>query len=203
MPDKLGPLGPLQSAAWVDANHVEIEVEEVSYSDAPAGTVAIELVEDDSTRTTFNSVEIERPVLDPWQVTSENEVVADVGTTALGAPLYADRDYVFTALPFLSNAPYLRFNNDNMHRTDADYARLHLYQPATLYAAIDADACALPGWLSAWEPVGDVVETSDLPLALYRHDFAAGEVLLGGNEMAPAACMRSHYVIFVVANDKS
>ncbi len=204
MPGGSGPLGPIASATWADANRIEIVTDDVDYLDAPGGTIAVELLDDETVRTTFNGVEMERAVLDAVEANYENTGVGGIEAATVGSLVYIDRDYVFTSLPdFLLEQPYLRFFNDNMHRTDADYARLHLYQPATLYAAIDADACALPGWLSAWEPVGDVVETSDLPLALYRHDFAAGEVVLGGNEMSPAACVRSHYVIFVVANDKS
>ena len=203
-----GALGPVQVVSWSTANRVEVEVQAAPYVNASGGTIAIELSKAEAesrgaVRITFNGIEMKRPVLDERQARYASHEVYDIGVSTVGSLVYADRDYVFTALPdVVADQQYLLFN-DNMHRTDADYARLHLYQPATLYAAIDADACALPGWLSAWEPVGDVVETSDLPLALYRHDFAAGEVLLGGNEMSPAACVRSHYVIFVVANDKS
>lgn len=198
--DVPGPVGPIKSATWANANRIEVEIKEVYHLDAPGGTIAIEVGDDDPTRITFNGVRMERPALDPWWVAYENDAIAEVGTAAVGEPLYADRDYVFTQLPFLQNTPYLLFFNDNLHNASSDYARFYLYRPATLYVAIYAEACDLPGWLSEWEPVGAVIETSDLPLALYRRDFEAGEVVLGGNAMSPAACVRSHYVIFVAAN---
>lgn len=124
--------------------------------------------------------------------------IRNVDTAASWKRIYNDRDYMFTSLsPELDGQPYFLFNNNNMHETAANYATFHLYQPATLYVAMDEQACGLPGWMTDWEPSDTTVFTTDIGMKLYKKAFPAGDVTLGGNEMAPAGCIRSHYLLFI------
>lgn len=77
------------------------------------------------------------------------------------------------------------------------YVKFHLYRPATLYVAIDEQACELPAWMQDWTPVDVMIATNDIGLKLYAKPFAPGDRVVGGNAVPPAACIRSHYLLFV------
>jgi hypothetical protein len=117
----------------------------------------------------------------------------------VGGKVYRDRDYRFLEVPdVLNGAAQFLFSNSSMEVATESYLRFRLYQPATLYVAIDAEAGALPGWMNdGWEAIDDVIVTDDIPMRLYKRTFEPGKVTLGANWMPPASGVRSHYLLFV------
>ncbi|MEZ4706913.1 MAG: hypothetical protein R3A44_06905 [Caldilineaceae bacterium] len=165
--------------------------------------IAVAFHENDSDITvTINGATAPRPALDVTKLPAPDDPIRAIDTATAGKRVYGDRDYIFTRVPNVLNGHfYLRFNNSNMHENAPAYAVFHLYRPATLYVAIDEQACELPGWLAQWTPVDDVVQTDDIGLKLYMRAFPEGDVALGGPEAPPAACIRSHYLLFVTPDD--
>lgn len=188
--------GPVTTATWLDSATVQITT--TSQSSQPGGKILVAL-DGDAITATYNNSFIQQPILDIQQINWDNESVSQVERAAIGKPIYRDRNDRFEDLPdFLRDRHYFLFANSRMHETKADYLKFHLYTPATLYVAIDSAACQLPGWLADWTLSNLRIETGDIPLNLYTKHFPSGDVILGGNEAPPAACIRSHYLLFVV-----
>ncbi len=190
---------------WSDAAQITLTVAPPGASAPPPATVTISL--SPTITATYLGAPMQQPPLDAAQIQRENESVADVGQVAVRQPLYADRDYRFVDVPdLLLGQPSLLFNNSRMHDNSADYVHFTLYQPAMLYVAIDSAACQLPArlaacqlpaWLAGWPLSSIHIKTDDIPLNLYAKQFSAGPITLGGNEAPPAACIRSHFLLFV------
>ncbi|MER2598804.1 MAG: hypothetical protein ABTQ73_04745 [Caldilineales bacterium] len=153
---------------------------------------------------------IYRQVVSPQAIMAENVItstqgiefserlVYDVREAWPREKVYQDRDYRFRELPAsVLGANYFLFSNSTMEQTRERHLHFRLLIPATLYVAIDAQAVALPGWMADWQRLDEQVLTDDIPLQLYRKDFPAGEVVLGGNWASPASGIRSHYLLFI------
>lgn len=196
---------------WIDADTLAMRaVDFQDGSDSGLGVVTVE-IEPDGLVAYLDGVLIPQPILAESWVLSEgysdealnplygSRVLFGIETLVVGGKVYYDRDYRFLAVPgVLDGATQFLFSNSAMESTTESYLRFHLYQPATLYVAIDAEAGALPGWMNdGWEPIDDVIVTDDIPMRLYRKTFEPGEVTLGANWMPPASGVRSHYLLFV------
>ena len=192
--------GSIITDGWTDATTLQLMT--TTQAQLPLGLVTIS-VNDDVITATYNGKPIVEPMLDSQQIRTDNwYAVFATEPTAAGQPIYSDRDYIFTEVPErLQHQPYFRFANYNMHDNTAAYVKFHLYQPATIYVAIDADACKLPAWLSDWSLSDMQLATSDVNLNLYQKQFSAGNVVLGGNAAPPASCIRSHYLLVVAQDD--
>ena len=129
-----------------------------------------------------------------------NQLIFGLIKAAVGEKVYYDRDYRFREVPdVLNGATYFLFSNSAMQATNDSYVHFRLFEPATLYVAIDAQAGRLPGWMDmGWLPIEETVSTDDIPMKLYKKEFGIGEVSLGGNWMPPSEGVRSHYLLFVV-----
>jgi hypothetical protein len=187
------------TAFW-STNH-QLMISVVPFPQQIADQIVVDLNATDIT-ITYNGEPANRPALQMDYYPGRTDAIRQIDTLRVGSYLYADRDYIFTSVPAqLDGQPYFRFNNDNMHVSTADYTAFHLYRPATLYIAIDEQACALPGWMADWEPVNETITTTDIGLKLYSKGFPEGDVMLGANEAPPAACIRSHYLVFMVQSE--
>ncbi len=199
------------ASEWIDADTLAIRaVDFQDGSDSGLGVVTVE-IEPDGLVAYLDGALIPHPILDESWVLSEgysdealnplygSRVLFGIETPVVGGKVYYDRDYRFLAVPdVLDGATQFLFSNSAMESTTESYLRFRLYQPATLYIAIDAEAGALPGWMNdEWEPIDDVIVTDDIPMRLYRKTFEPGEVTLGANWMPPASGVRSHYLLFV------
>jgi hypothetical protein len=196
---------------WIDVDTLVIRaVDFQDGRDSGLGEITVE-IEPDGLVAYFDGVLIPQPILAESWVLSEgysdeavnplygSRVLFGTATPVVGGKVYYDRDYRFLAVPdVLDGATQFLFSNSAMESTTEAYLRFRLYQPATLYVAIDAEAGALPGWMNdGWEPIDDVIVTDDIPMRLHRKAFEAGEVTLGANWMPPASGVRSHYLLFV------
>jgi hypothetical protein len=196
---------------WIDVDTLAIRtVDFQDGRDSGLGEVTVE-IEPDGLVAFLDGVLIPQPILAESWVLSEgssdealnplygNQVLFGLETPVVGGKVYYDRDYRFLAVPdALDGATQFLFSNSAMESTTESYLNFRLYQPATLYVAIDAGAGALPGWMTeGWEPIDDVLMTDDIPMRLYRKTFEPGQVTLGANWMPPASGVRSHYLLFV------
>jgi hypothetical protein len=129
-----------------------------------------------------------RSVLYSGALTIGNTIAAGGGayvwdTLASGKTVYIDRAYTFTTVPpAYQDLPYLQTANDDKARTDNPMVTFSINLEATVYVGFAGTSP--PAWLSGWTSTGDQIVTTDRTFQLYEKTFAAGTVLLGGNENA-------------------
>lgn len=114
-----------------------------------------------------------------------------VGRLRETAIAYIDRsNYIFTNVPaFLSGATYIVTANDDKCPANASSFSLafDLAVPSTIYVAHDDRYLNKPAWLSGFRRTNDSLtivspgNSGSYKYKLYRQDFSAGPVLLGGN----------------------
>lgn len=117
-----------------------------------------------------------------------------------GEPVYVDRNYTFTTVPAaLQGYRYLQTANSDKGATGAGFVSFVSDSNLTVYVAHDPGASPRPAWLSGWTDTGEQLVTTDKTLQLFKKDFGAGTISLGGNEGDGGSSMYS-VVIGTVAD---
>jgi hypothetical protein len=130
---------------------------------------------------------------------------------AVGDHYYTDRNspglHVIAALPpALACAQWIKTRNDDKNATSLSHLQFTLVQPATVYVGYDTRALSPPSWLgSAFTNTGLILDVTDpdpvQEFVLWKKDFPAGTVVLGGNKSAgaqfPLGQEGSNYVVAV------
>lgn len=104
-----------------------------------------------------------------------------------GTLVYTDRKFTFTTIPqHLKGATYVRTANDDKAGRSADHLTFSVNHDVTVYVAHDSRIKARPEWMNIGRPGGFVdggasLKTSDTTFKLFKKDFKAGAVTLGGN----------------------
>ncbi len=116
-------------------------------------------------------------------------------TYTQGMREYIDRSYtVRNPAPTGSQYTYIRTANDDKSRTDTNFLTFTLSSDANVYVAYDRRV-SRPSWLvDGWQDTGQVLETTDVPLRLYRRRFSRGTVTLGANRGGSTGSM---YVVLI------
>ena len=109
---------------------------------------------------------------------------------AVGAPAYLDRDYTYSLVPTgLEGATYIRTANQDKGSSGDAFLSFEVNQDVAVYVAHDDRKPTKPSWLlESFRDTGQNLVTTDAILSLFRNDFKAGTVNLGGNE-APGNSM--------------
>jgi len=116
-------------------------------------------------------------------------------TLASGTDVYIDRNYTYSTIPSkYKGFKILQTANDDKSSTGNAFISFNVDQPATIYIAHVENNTNLPTWLSSWIGTGEILSTNDRNLYIYKKDFLAGTIVLGGNGSAP-----SMYTVFVSA----
>ena len=101
-----------------------------------------------------------------------------------GELVYVDRNYTFVTIPAIYEGwRYLKTANNDKSRSAPDAVSFTINKPARVTVAYDQRISVLPGWLHSWTATGWELVTTDVPFDIYRKDFPAGVVTLGGNEV--------------------
>jgi len=121
----------------------------------------------------------------------------------VGATYYNDRTYQIKSAPsFLINAQLIKTANDAKVSTLNQFVSFNLSAPATICIAYDPRASKLPTWLQGFTKTTDKLGINDPKLAsmnLYKKDYTAGTVTLGGNLSGSAGGALCQYVLMVKA----
>jgi hypothetical protein len=117
-----------------------------------------------------------------------------------GEQIYIDRRFKFTSVPAgYVGAEFIRTANSDKGVKASDFLTFTLTADSTVYVLYDNRVKSLPSWLgSSWTLTRDTIRTSDGKRRVYRKEFAAGTVVLGGNAMAPMKGARSNYNVVAV-----
>jgi hypothetical protein len=71
-------------------------------------------------------------------------------------------------------------------------------QDATFYVAYDATVSVFPTWLTAsFANTGQIMRTTNGPMALWKKDVTARPVALPGNKYQERVSVRSQYVVLL------
>lgn len=133
------------------------------------------------------------------ELSVQSERQYELATLEPDALVYTDRQFVFTEVPAtLAGQIFIRGANGDKAAAQPDFLRFTLAREALVYVAYDVRATALPAWLAAWQPTGEILGTTDVPRALYVQLFGPGEVALGGTLAEPATGARSAYTVIIV-----
>lgn len=136
------------------------------------------------------------------QISELSPATYRVAQLAVNATYYTDRDLKLVSIPALCQGfSWIMTENDDKERSDAHWLSFRTNLAATVMVAYDNGASTRPAWLDGWSDTGaEIATTDDSPLHLYSRTFAAGEVVLGGNEGTSKTSM---YLVLVKKNEGS
>jgi hypothetical protein len=127
-----------------------------------------------------------------------------VDTVAVGSRVFIDRTYTVSSLSStLAGARYIRTAYDDRNLTTSTHIRFTPSAPSTVYVAYDTRG-TLPSWLrSGWTLTTLSFVTTDvggtLARRVYRRNYPAGQITLGGNLQSPASGAGVHYTVLIQA----
>lgn len=131
----------------------------------------------------------------PLNITGTSITAYQWDTLAAGGLVYVDRAYTYTTVPATySGMRNLKTVNGDKASSGSSFLSFSVNRDVTVYIAHDTSIASKPSWLSTWTDTGDQLITSDSPLQLYRKDFPAGTIILGGNGGSSSDSM---YVVLV------
>lgn len=122
-------------------------------------------------------------------IRTQSEVGCEKYEMQVGAKAYMDTGYEITKCPVMfCGLPALRISQLERNVRGQDWVRFRLHRPARVYVAYDASVQpdALPLWLRDYLVENWLIEVDDdwygvRALRVYRKEYEAGEVILGGN----------------------
>lgn len=121
-----------------------------------------------------------------------------------GDRYYRDRDYSIRKVPPpLARAIWIQTVNDDKEIDAERFLSFQVTRRTTVYVGFDRRAKRRPAWLAEWERLSERIEV-DRPMGffeLYRREFPAGVISLGGNSAPPSDWGgegKSHYVVALV-----
>jgi putative heme-binding domain-containing protein len=117
-----------------------------------------------------------------------------------GAVIFSDRSYRFKSIPEeLVGADIIRTANDDEGAQGTDWLQFELVTPATVIVGLDERTTVVPSWLERdYEQQPEQLEADHWRMRLYRRNFPAGPVVLGGNTEDGRSGGKSHYTVFVL-----
>ena len=112
---------------------------------------------------------------------------------SVGQLLYIDRTYTFTDVGSFSGANYIKTANNDKQATDNSFLTFTVNADAVVYVAHDDRIETKPSWLSSFIDIGENLVSSDgnKQFSLYRKEFEAGTVVIGGNSGEVSGSMYS------------
>jgi hypothetical protein len=144
------------------------------------------------------------PACSGINVTIINPPAYTVAYLDLGDEYYLDRTYILTSIPpelATGAEQWIKTANDDKRNTNSsNFLQFTISQDSTVYVAYDSRATSLPNWLSAnFTLTSLTIGVSDEMglFNVYKKDFPAGMISLGGNHAAPAAGVGSNYIVIV------
>ena len=116
-----------------------------------------------------------------------------------GDEYYIDRSFRMVTIPSeVTTVSWIKTANNDKFNQDDKFITFDVNQSVSVFVGYDIRATSVPDWLSEWSNTGLRLETTDVPLELYRKDFSANKILLGGNLGAP-----SMYLVLIKAANSS
>lgn len=117
-----------------------------------------------------------------------------------GTLAYTDREYRFISVPeSLIGATTIQTSNNDIDvgSTGNRFLSFRIAEPATVYVGHDRRVRERPAWLNDFERTGLTLKSDDSNFDLFMRQFAAGDVVLGGNTVDGNPGGKSQYVVAI------
>ncbi|CAK9048521.1 Cytochrome c [Durusdinium trenchii] len=120
---------------------------------------------------------------------------------APGKRQYTDRDYRIVDVPIeLQGLPFLRTANNDDRSSGNRWLTMTSDDPVTLFVGVDARNPEPLAWMrvnasDGFQETGLEIVTTDATFRMYRKEFPAGEIVLGGNTNSPTDSGRGNYLV--------
>ncbi|MEZ4668379.1 MAG: Hsp70 family protein [Anaerolineae bacterium] len=169
------------------------------------GGLSIIAQEDGGLRGAYRAKYVERPEDIIQSIKTKGGATYRSFMTRVNERCYVDQETVLRRIPVeVSGFPAVMAAYADREQTAKDFLRFKLLYPARVYVAYGTGAAELPDWLKPFTFLNDMtMEIEDewygvRRLQLYRHEYAAGTVVLGGNAAAGAkGKLEAPYVVIV------
>jgi hypothetical protein len=147
------------------------------------------------------------PALSP-SVTITNLLPADYQPATLrqGNTFYTDRNFTITGLPAgFEGMTLLRTANNDKYNSQAQLLSFSTDESIIVHVAYDARATKVPAWLGAgFTDSGQLIETTDTAMRIWRRSYPAGNVALPGNYFgSPSGSESNYFVILAPASGQA
>ncbi len=157
------------------------------------GGLSIIAQEDGGLRGSYRGKYVERPDDLIQSVSNTGSIRYKTYMMGVNMPCYVDQETILRRIPVdLSGFPAIMPAYTDRDQTADDFLHVHLLHPSRVYIAYGTGAATLPHWLRTFTPLDDMtIEIDDewhgvRRLNIYRQDFPAGEMILGGNAASGA-----------------
>ena len=113
-----------------------------------------------------------------------------------GELVYIDRTYTHSSAPAsVQGATYIKTANDDKLLSGSSFITFDVNQDATVYVAHDDRVTTKPSWMTSFTNTGDDLVIDSQGHSIWKKDFTAGTITLGGNEGGGNSSM---YTVIVV-----
>jgi hypothetical protein len=191
------------TAAALSGDATQVTLTTGTHSAGQSYTITISGVKDQArTPNTMASQSLTYKFEATLQISELSPATYRVTQLGVGSAYYTDRDLKLSSIPSVCQGfTWIMTENDDKERSDAHWLSFRTNLAATVMIGYDNGASTRPAWLDGWQDTGqEIATTDDSPLHLYRRDFSAGEVVLGGNEGTSRTSM---YLVLVKKADGS
>jgi hypothetical protein len=114
-----------------------------------------------------------------------------------GEPTFVDREWRLAGLPpELNGGRLIRTRNGDDNVSANPHLRFTTEVPTQVYVAFTTEVTTLPAWLQNWSRTETVLKLADGPeFRLFRAEFPAGQVALGGSERNTSGAKDNYFVL--------
>lgn len=132
-----------------------------------------------------------RPFVTNLRAPSPGDYQIDWQGLAAGKRQYTDRPYYVTAIPHsLQGLPFVRMCNNDDRCSGDRWLQMTSDSDVGVVVGIDLRVNAPLGWMKIGQPdgfadTGEELVTTDGTFRMYRREFPAGQIVLGGNTNEP------------------
>ena len=171
-----------------------------NYNDAGTHTITVTVSDgslSDSQVVTLTVVEKDKEPLEISNLTAASGETYEIVENGLqnGAVVYIDRNYAYSTIPtWLQGTTYIKTANNDKRSSPASFLTFDVNQDVIVYVAHDNSITTKPSWLEPFTDAGDDLVTTDTTLSLFKYNFSAGTITLGGNESSG----NSMYTVIIV-----
>ncbi|MEY3173991.1 MAG: hypothetical protein RLZZ436_1905 [Planctomycetota bacterium] len=161
-----------------------------------AGDAAMKADNDRSSTASDSALNVVRSV----RAKSGRAYEVQAGGLRPGAVIFSDRYYKFRTVPAeLVGADLIRTANDDDGAQGDDWLQFELLVPATVIVGLDERTKEVPSWLTrGYEPLQEQLGADHWQMRLFRRNFPAGPVSLGGNTENGQPGGKSHYTVILL-----
>ncbi len=193
--------------AWDLGDDVQADSEDVSHIYTQSGTYTVVLTVSDGALTAQDTVviQVDEDEDELLSIVLQKPGTYRISQLFVGSYYYVDRSCRITSMPDgLMGAWGIRTANNDKYATTSDHLVLDVNKQVDVYVAYDKRAFAqspnLPQWMTSYTDTGLTISAQDggaSPLRLFKKEYAAGTITLGGNYAGATTGAHSNYVVLI------